>query len=311
MAEKKQSLLWTLGLYAAAALFGFLSISGAISTKGYLPGLLVIPLLAVLLPPVRNWMDPNERYIPSPKWSLGVAFGILMVQAMLYGDYAKEADERKAALEKAQAVARAEASKQARLDEYAKDKVQILGQIDALLSANKPQEALSLANKYYAVNKDPDLARLQSRADLAVIRLDLQNEEALTLERREQIYKKLIAEEPGGLAKYQDKLKEVTAALEKERRLRAEAAQAAALQERIKSQFSGWDGSHRKVEAAIKSRMHNPDSYKHVETRYAVEGNTISIVTRYRGTNGFGATVTNSAVATVDMDGNVLSLSSL
>ena len=143
------------------------------------------------------------------------------------------------------------------------------------------------------------------------MKLELNNEAALPLVRREQIYKTLISEEPGGLAQYQGKLKEVTAALEAERKAKAEAAEQAALEASIKSQFSGWDGSHRNVESELKSRMKNPKSYEHVETRYSVGKGVITVVTTYRGTNSFGAVVTNQAIATVDMAGNVLTLSAL
>jgi hypothetical protein len=74
------------------------------------------------------------------------------------------------------------------------------------------------------------------------------------------------------------------------------------------AQFSQWDGSHRKVEAAIKARMNDPDSYKHVETRFTETPTGAIIFTKFRGTNGFGGVITTTAVATVDHDGEVLTL---
>ncbi len=78
--------------------------------------------------------------------------------------------------------------------------------------------------------------------------------------------------------------------------------------EKVEKQFSAWDGSHRGVEAAIKTTMHNPKSYEHVETRFTDRGDHLTITTQFRGTNGFGGVVTNSVRAKVDLNGEVLSL---
>ena len=309
MPTAKTPILWVVALYAAAALAVFISFSGVLSTGGWLPLLLLIPMLGLLLPPLRNKIDPRERYLPGPKWSLGVAFVMAMFQAGLFGQHASGVEAEKAAKGLKEATERAAAAKRGLAEEYASDKAQILGQVESLLTANRPKDAAALATKYSGVSKDPDLARLQSRADMAVMKLELENEAALPLARREQIYKTLIREEPGSLAQYQGKLKEVTAALEAERQAKARAAEQAALEASIKSQFSGWDGSHRQVERALKARMKNPDSYEHVETRYSVGADSITVVTTYRGTNSFNAVVTNQAIATVDKTGNVLSLS--
>jgi hypothetical protein len=80
--------------------------------------------------------------------------------------------------------------------------------------------------------------------------------------------------------------------------------------ERLQAQFSGWDGSHRATEQAIKGRMNNPDSYDHVQTVYADlgPGRGLRVTTRFRGTNLFGALVLNTAVAEVTEGGLVTSL---
>lgn len=309
MSNAKTPILWVVALYVAAALAVFISISGVLSTGGWLPLLILVPMLGLLLPPLRNKVDPRERYLPGPKWSLGVAFVLLMFQAGLFGDHASGVEAEKEAKLQQVAAERAVTAKRGLSEEFARDKAQILGQVESLLTSNQPKEAATLATKYIGVSKDPDLARLKSRADLAVMRLELDNEAAVPLARRAQIYKTLMQEEPGSFARYQGKLKEVTAALEAERQAAARAAEQAALEASIKGQFSGWDGSHHNVEAALKARMKNPKSYEHVETGYTVGADSITVVTTYRGTNGFGAVVTNQAIATVSMSGNVLTLS--
>ncbi len=62
-----------------------------------------------------------------------------------------------------------------------------------------------------------------------------------------------------------------------------EANERAEIQKKISNQFSAWDGSHRKLEAIIKDSMNDPDSYKHVETRYSNAGTYITVYTTFRG----------------------------
>lgn len=80
-------------------------------------------------------------------------------------------------------------------------------------------------------------------------------------------------------------------------------------QEKIEAQFSAWDGSHRALTTYIKKRMNNPASFEHVETGFKkdADGNLL-VKTVFRGTNSFGAVVTNQVVARVDLDGNVLKI---
>lgn len=90
----------------------------------------------------------------------------------------------------------------------------------------------------------------------------------------------------------------------------AEAAIAARLQ-KIKAQFSAWNGANRPVQDAIKAKMNDPDSYEHVSTNYVDKGKFIAVMTKFRGKNAFGGLVLNTAVAKVDLDGNVLALQML
>jgi len=69
-----------------------------------------------------------------------------------------------------------------------------------------------------------------------------------------------------------------------------------------KNCLSSWDGSHRELVKVIKQNMNNPKSFEHVETRYGVTGNYVGIVMIYRGSNDFGAIVTNSVKAKVNLE---------
>lgn len=80
--------------------------------------------------------------------------------------------------------------------------------------------------------------------------------------------------------------------------------------EQIESQFSAWDGSHKKVVDEIKKQMKNPNSYEHIKTVYFDRekmDNMIKVVCEFRGTNAFNAVVKNTAEAIIDMNGNIKS----
>lgn len=79
-------------------------------------------------------------------------------------------------------------------------------------------------------------------------------------------------------------------------------------QEIIAQQFSSWDGSHRGLERVVKAAMKNPGSFDHVSTTYRDQGVTLLVRMVYRGTNSFGAVVTEHVSAIVDLHGNVLEI---
>lgn len=68
-----------------------------------------------------------------------------------------------------------------------------------------------------------------------------------------------------------------------------------------KKRLSSWDGSHRELVKYVKKNMHNPKSFEHVETRYGVTGDYAGLVMIYRSTNAFGAIVSNSIKAKVNL----------
>lgn len=316
MSHESSNSIGSLALYPAAAIALWFSITGAPSSSGaWLGFVLLVPMMALLLPPVRHLLDPRQRYMPEPMVSICIAAGLLWGQYALYNLETKrieavaQAELVRQAQEAAEKAKReAEEAKRALLDELARDKAKVVERVEGLLAKGLSDDALAAVNKYLAVSDDPDLLRLKRRAEVVGLKRELQQEYRMTLERREEVYRTLLQEEPGSASQYRKKLAEVVAARQKEEQLKARAAERAAFEARIKNQFSAWDGSHRNVEAAIKARMHNPRSYEHVETRYRVNDGTITIFTTYRGTNAFGAVVTNSSIALVDASGRVLTL---
>lgn len=78
--------------------------------------------------------------------------------------------------------------------------------------------------------------------------------------------------------------------------------------ETIEKQFSAWDGSHPALTRLIKKNMNDPDSYDHIETRFRDDGNSIFVITKFRGANAFGGKVINTVSARVDFEGNVIEI---
>jgi hypothetical protein len=54
--------------------------------------------------------------------------------------------------------------------------------------------------------------------------------------------------------------------------------------------------------------MHNPKSFKHVETRYGDKNDHLVLMMVFRGTNQFNAVVTQTCYAKADLNGNILSV---
>lgn len=75
---------------------------------------------------------------------------------------------------------------------------------------------------------------------------------------------------------------------------------------RIEKQFSGYDGSHEKLEAYIKTSLNDPASYEHVSTSYALPAdssfNSVVVTTTFRAKNQFGAVVTKTIRARCDIN---------
>ena len=54
--------------------------------------------------------------------------------------------------------------------------------------------------------------------------------------------------------------------------------------------------------------MNDPKSFEHIETTYTDKGDYLLVYMKFRGKNSFGAKVLQTAIGTVDLNGNVLSV---
>ena len=73
-------------------------------------------------------------------------------------------------------------------------------------------------------------------------------------------------------------------------------------------QFSAWDGSHIKTEAAIKATLNFPDSYKHIETRKCKSGKGFRVITVYSAKNAFGMAIRKTVDVIVDENGDIIKI---
>jgi len=79
--------------------------------------------------------------------------------------------------------------------------------------------------------------------------------------------------------------------------------------QKVEALFSGWNGSHKKLEKMIKQNLNDPSSYEHVQTLYWDEQDSVIVKTTIRAKNGFGAIMTTSYRAVSDLQGNLRSIS--
>ena len=82
----------------------------------------------------------------------------------------------------------------------------------------------------------------------------------------------------------------------------------------LASQFANkferkFDGSIKPVVEYVKSHMKNPDSFKHVKTEWFISTDAdrqYIVRMQYRGTNSFGAVVTENVELIVDQEGRII-----
>lgn len=79
-------------------------------------------------------------------------------------------------------------------------------------------------------------------------------------------------------------------------------------EEKIKKQFSVWDGSHYNLVKYVKERLNDDNSFRHVNTTAKILGDNVLVKMEYRAANTFGAIVLQNISATYDADGNLIKI---
>ncbi|MFS4427432.1 hypothetical protein [Stutzerimonas stutzeri] len=261
---------------------------------------------------------------------VGVVWLLLVISTVTFQSHHNQqlAEAKKIAEEETQrrvaeaALRRAEENKQRLVQiasEFSANREQILAQMDNAIAGRNLDEAKKLAERYSNVSDITFLGSVAKYKDLQS-QVDRENKiQALLAQTKAlkvsdyasavQIYSKLVELDPGNqtyvktLARY-EKVK-----LDAEETARKEVAAQQAREARkkeVESQFSSWDGSHRTFERLIKQTMNDPDSYEHVETRFADNGDYIRVFTKFRGKNAFGGMVVDSAIADFTVTGDLI-----
>lgn len=210
---------------------------------------------------------------------------------------------------------------------FANHRAEVLAEFNAIVDTNDFAKAEEFHQRYAVVEQDPEFAAIVTRYQVLKFRAAKAAEEqakkdkiAALLERAKTIgateygqaiaiYRELWNLDPSNKAYKQNldrftKIEDARQAKEEKAHLAAE--NAARRQKDIDTQFSGWDGAHRTFERLIKDAMNDPDSYKHVDTRYIDKGSYIRVFCKFRGKNAFGGTVVNTKVADFTMSGDFI-----
>lgn len=74
------------------------------------------------------------------------------------------------------------------------------------------------------------------------------------------------------------------------------------------SQFDPYDGSHRNLEAYVKTKLRDPKSYEHIQTKFVDHKDHLVVRMHYRARNGFGGMGIGYAKANVNMNGEITSI---
>ena len=75
--------------------------------------------------------------------------------------------------------------------------------------------------------------------------------------------------------------------------------------EKIRGQFSQYDGSHYALKRLVRDNCKNPKSFKHVNTSYSDNGSYLTVQMAYRATKSFNAIVPGIVTVKVDLNGNI------
>lgn len=268
---------------------------------GYFIFMLDILAAALTFPPAREKLLGRfeERFSDA---ALARIIGALVAISLagLAGNFMAKQDAE--ALHKKELVAQEKAEKEKSLNQhFERNRIAILSEVSQAIEDGRLDQAAVELDKYSLA--DEELSKLKNKLKISQLQKKLTRTD-LSLDEKAVAYKSLSELMPND-NKVSATAKKLSDEVEKRNQLAAAKAQRA---KEIESQFSAWDGSHIRVEAAIKERMNDPDSYKHVKTRYVAIKTGLIVFTTFRGANAFGGIITKTVTAQVDLDGNVVSL---
>lgn len=215
--------------------------------------------------------------------------------------------------EKAAKLRLSQEKRDALVVEFTAHKPTLLSETQRLISQGEPAVAQTLLAKF-AQLQDPEVGRLlalatrNARTAQGIKQLSDELANKPDKLRSMEIYMELATLEPSNPL-WPALMAENKPIVDVMKAQQAKAETMAARQEAVKRLFSGWDGSVRSVEEAIKARLKDPDSYKHVETKFTDSGvGNVTVFTQYRARNSFNAVIPGIATAVVSPTGELVSL---
>lgn len=292
----------------------FLLAGAALSISSFRAGLCLVTAAALLLPPVRSlvYSKTNQalpvkfRAISIVALVLGYCFFLTRTtdekyQKLLHENTAKETQLR-------------QQKQQQNIDYFNTNREQIISSAKKALLEKDYQSVISQINQYL-VSSDKELEQINTQAqnELAALRKaektkqlldELKGGSSNEYEKNRNLYQQLLRLHPDNQS-YKTKLSFYGGKVEEEKQKQIAADER---KKKIKSQFSGWNGSHRNLEEVIKASMNDPRSYEHVETVYWDQGDHLVVRTTFRGKNAFGGVVKNGVKAKVSLDGEILEM---
>lgn len=322
--QSLESKLWLAGSIALI-IVGIASFPGSWKAALILllAGIVVNPFVYGLITEKVKWNDKYHARV-------GIVWFLLVISTVIFQAHhnqqiikAKEVAEAETQRRIAEAAQRRSEENKQRLaqiaNEFSANRDQIITQMNNAIAVRDLDEAKKLAEKYSSIS---DIAFMGAVAKYRDLQSQVDREskvKALLAQTKTlkvtdyasavQIYSKLAELDPDNqtyvktLARY-EKIK-----LDAEEKARKEVAAQQAREARkkeVESQFSSWDGSHRTFERLIKQTMNDPDSYEHVETRFADNGDYIRVFAKFRGKNAFGGMVVDSAIADFTITGDLI-----
>ena len=308
----KQNWIPVLLQYLGALLMAYLGVVlvRSLGLSGVPLALLSVPAALLLSPHLRQKMRSTLKWpwFPGTGTSIVLAIVVLALQISVGGDIQASAEEKARSAAAQAAKERIAAAREAKATEFAKDGEKILAQMEEMIAQGRAHDALNLGRPYLPVTNNPRLPELVHKADIAAMKAELKEKSNIEPERQLEIYTALSKESPSD-RNLQKKAAEAKRFVDELKLVKQAQEELARHKENVKKQFDAWNGSHPTAVKAVKALMHNPDSFEHVETRYTLPTkNTTLIMMTYRGTNAFGAVVTNVAKVRLNAEGGLIGL---
>ena len=300
--------------FASWVLAGFVALLTAVQVVGEISWVaLVIGLCLGLYcaPPVRARLNSYGVPTPPRKYVITGFFIALLVQvgftvaaAIQHGQELSDAQ-----VATAKRAEQAEHAKQEERSHYLAHKEEVLAAIHVARDNGKFADSRDQVRHLQTLLPTEDFAAELNAIDVAEAR-HLKDDDSLPLETRVKYYQMVMVAEPEN-ASVRAKAKALDVQLQAQVAESARQQMAANRKAFIEREFSQWNGAHIELERALKETMKNPDSYEHVSTRYIDKGHSIIVLTKFRGTNSFGAIVPSVVRAEIDDSGRILSMNSL